>query len=1385
MSPAPVIMTSEMLRIRANDLHTVQILLLPMGGKCDNAIIRERLHACAVAVEARRHTRDEAPVRVVMAGLDGSGPGPAPSPWSDFQFHRRILAVLGVVVLDSGSKGTTTVAPDTNREEKENEKEKEEKEEEKEEEEEEKEEKEEEEEEEESSCSMEDDQEMEKLTISTLVAFGARVAEQPHCLASHCLVIGGHTPATSAAAATAIPNVSYTTTTRKVEIDDSNLVASFTTASSSPAATAADAASSSALTFIGAGPNDAILLNVVDRVLGSLVQDVRTKLAVLGAQLDAALRERPSSSGYRNTVLYAPIEAEAVRGNGSVTSNNSGGSGSGSGSGNGGCKTHGGNINVGGSGGGSSSSSSSSTSSTSSTSSSSSTSSTSSKKASAGLFGTTRKRQAGRHEKQLGDIALMMGRPDAAERYYAGALKVFKDTGDTLWLAGAYEGHVGCLVLRTAHGAAAAGTSLSVAAISENRHRSGSKNDGNSMFNASANAAALRTLLSQVKAAYRKAGAGATESTVFIDFGLRMVELLKNAALPPRPPPLSQPNMSTTSSPSAAVTAGKGSASSSSGEHIASRSGSVASATLRVARLDALRERGELAELVMTLGDGSAFTELPGDGGANGYGVAEITATLALTAHSLGYKRKAAFYLRSAALALARAQRWQAANQLMLRAGVLYGLTGIEGALAGTGSGAAVAVEAAKSPIGTSSVLPSSTAKRIANCSWPRLQAIVLRELVYTAGQVGDKARMARAIAYLTGSVRDKRARAEVLPPLLRELAQGHETVALEGPLLGVPDVLALHAQPLIAIGSPVHEDPRATAAAAAAAGPFIYSALRKKNRGPAAVRWVAGEPAEAEVVLANLLPFDLCIDAVALRTTGTPCAAVSTPSLVLRAGETHRVVSLQVRPLLAGTLYLTGVTITACRMVAQHTVLGARAVTVLPPLPLLMPLPPSLGAHARALLMHGERHEALIRFRNTGAEAVTEAKVEVSVKGHAGTTVHTLVVSGASGEDTTNIPETNLDALPPVSAAFATASRGLAVDWATAQACLPLAPGQTLSLPITFHAGGPLGETKLKVQLSYSGGTARGHTVRRVTAALDFDICVGVVASDGMHVHEVVHEAVPALSAAVSQCKEKSITGDSCAPMPDVGAVVSVDVRNCATQTARLFLCINGVPSVCPSSAKLCAGGAAATLQARLPPPPSSSLLIGSTEWKRHALRTVGLAWEVPDDGRQGTTIITGDCSVAPSLVHPLSALTVDLTVLPNTVSQQQEQQQQTGVTLLALNTQHTLRVRMRNSSDKPLPAFVFSLRIYQDLLTGARDYASVDDCVLMHGVTCRQMGPLAPGTVVEHRVGIMCLARGTYHASLLITPDAVSVRDDNANNESSSLCRWLRTAAFRAENS
>ena len=265
----------------------------------------------------------------------------------------------------------------------------------------------------------------------------------------------------------------------------------------------------------------------------------------------------------------------------------------------------------------------------------------------------------------------------------------------------------------------------------------------------------------------------------------------------------------------------------------------------------------------------------------------------------IGFRRKAAFFKRVAAMRCVAPQNphhdWGACYRLMLEA--VGGYTIRLGSETPPGGG------------------------------WPALQVQLLQELVGTSRKMGAHAASTRHMAFLLQhmfrhlataerqdfsaqlSVLSARAGAEALPVTLEDGA-----LLPPVPLYALPAVVRFEPRPL-----PPHLTPFPRRASPVSSGPFIFNpesfgggSARSSGRGRPPATWVAGDPAEVAITLANPLPVELKVPGLSLLLEGAELEVVPS-SLVLPPLGTHTAVVQGVarRP---GTLKILGY---------SHNVLG------------------------------------------------------------------------------------------------------------------------------------------------------------------------------------------------------------------------------------------------------------------------------------------------------------------------------------------------------------------------------------------------------------------------------------------------------------------------------
>lgn len=89
-----------------------------------------------------------------------------------------------------------------------------------------------------------------------------------------------------------------------------------------------------------------------------------------------------------------------------------------------------------------------------------------------------------------------------------------------------------------------------------------------------------------------------------------------------------------------------------------------------------------------------------------------------------------------------------------------------------------------------------ATPARQTPSGWPVLQAILMRDVMFTFMKRGDDQRKARVVAYFGERIHDPRAR-DMLPRLLGEFANSPMTTICPQGLVGAPQLVSINVQRL------------------------------------------------------------------------------------------------------------------------------------------------------------------------------------------------------------------------------------------------------------------------------------------------------------------------------------------------------------------------------------------------------------------------------------------------------------------------------------------------------------------------------------------------------------------------------------------------------------
>eukprot|EP00051_Salpingoeca_urceolata_P019642 m.289319 g.289319 ORF g.289319 m.289319 type:complete len:1104 (+) comp19458_c0_seq1:135-3446(+) len=719
----------------------------------------------------------------------------------------------------------------------------------------------------------------------------------------------------------------------------------------------------------------------------------------------------------------------------------------------------------------------------------------------------------------------------------------------------------------------------------------------------------------------------------------------------------------------------------------------------------------------------------------------QLAGTLAVLCHQLGFKRKGAYFLRRAALAQAHVRKWDSAHQLLVQASEHYGLGGLTGFL---------------EPNQQTQLLGARP-----RFGWAMLQAILLREIAYTARQMGDPDRTARCVAFFSSAVQDPSARA-LLPGLLADLAKSRLAVIAPLRLQSVPEVIEL-------VAIPLDDDlkPHVESSTTSPNTPFIYSPLMAAAV-VTKVQWVSGELCTASVELCNPLPSELRVEDMVLCYEGeVACDVFPCNPFVLPAGCKGAKVNLFCKPRRPGELELTGCYVKACNVLAFHACKRI-CVEVLPPLPLLRARHQESFASPDAVLklIRGEQFEGCIKLDNEGQFAVDKLTVELSSPSGAVAKRTVTLTSGTEDAST----EQHIGII-----AFA----DFAFDFAGVVRQLPLQPQQTVQLgftvqPQTRSASG------VWLKFSYWAAASKGSRVGSRGGSRASLLLPASAKSPVAQQHMPYRIATLRLPTSVGRGIQllgfdvmRAVGGggqrhghpDSPFRLEpeDTAVATSADtflVFGCKNHTEHQFELTFFLENTVVRKT-LIQGGWASRVFLPLPPlhtdlelalrPPEgqpddegdgrdlsvSDIRDRLVQWHSDKLRDLYRAdWSLPSLRRNG------------ALYLPTLLLTWDLLsqVWPNhlTVTATLEDEQ------VATNTCANVLVRVCNWSRVPLPPCRLSIVPYQDYQTGLCSY-ELNGKIGVVGSLEMLLPSLSPGGEHVHRVSLVCFAAGRFSVAAM----------------------------------
>lgn len=276
--------------------------------------------------------------------------------------------------------------------------------------------------------------------------------------------------------------------------------------------------------------------------------------------------------------------------------------------------------------------------------------------------------------------------------------------------------------------------------------------------------------------------------------------------------------------------------------------------------------------------------------------------TAAVLYDDLGFKRKAGFFTRVAAM--------QCASQQLPNPLWLLSYNFLMSAL----KGYRIHLDQKDAPKGHPD-------------GWPALQTRLLNELIYTARRIGDPSLTVRHVTFLLHTMHDhlsdeERRELSVLLDSPARFTAGSpkekennrvEMLDLASlSLTKMPVVRSFKVQPLATHLKPVGKK-SLTSSDAGSSGPFIFSSLRrnvKQTKAAKNVTWVCGDIGQVSLDVFNPMPFELKVSKMVLCVEG--CEFEPYPTCLSLPAKTgpHTVILLGI-PQSAGQLRITGYNVT------------------------------------------------------------------------------------------------------------------------------------------------------------------------------------------------------------------------------------------------------------------------------------------------------------------------------------------------------------------------------------------------------------------------------------------------------------------------------------------
>eukprot|EP00040_Diaphanoeca_grandis_P023229 m.126024 g.126024 ORF g.126024 m.126024 type:complete len:1054 (-) comp29172_c0_seq1:75-3236(-) len=481
--------------------------------------------------------------------------------------------------------------------------------------------------------------------------------------------------------------------------------------------------------------------------------------------------------------------------------------------------------------------------------------------------------------------------------------------------------------------------------------------------------------------------------------------------------------------------------------------------------------------------------------------------------HHLGLKRKSSFFLRRAALCQLKYERWEFAGALLLKLASVYKLENLPKFLEGQ--------------LDFQREETTSDDK-----GWPMLQAMLLRDIMWTFMKLNAVERTARVVAYFCQRITNSKAK-QILPGLLAEVGKSQKITICPQGLVGVPEIHNCSARKLDAELQPTP----IVGIQATSSSPFIYSPF-----GPAKVSaakkvvWVAKELVHVNVSLSNVLPIEIVVESICLYTEGLTFDAYPLTYLKLPPEVQDIEVTLQGKAHAPGDLKIMGYVVRAFNVDAMHWLKKSLDVSVISPLPQLKVYAEvgSVGNDHVLNIYRGQQINIALRLENVGLVNTEKVRVKMEWLGTKETSDVEMLIRRRTSE-----------LLPPTTKMK---TSGLILDSTELQNSLPLRPGEntTSSLSVIAH---DTDSPTIRLTWEYystDDDEIEGTYFRTVVRDVPLKVKPAVDASDLQ----------------LLQCARTPSTGsssDTDAPHPETHLLFSFELRNRATAAFQVNICFKG----------------------------------------------------------------------------------------------------------------------------------------------------------------------------------------------------------------------------------